>query len=357
MAVDTIKSRVKAFFRLSFGGRKRLENSSLDCEFEKTEDDSEQASYNLQLTSSFFRDIPIEIRKMIYGLTWEVPYEDRYHSPRGRHIHFQDGHWSNTRCVMFEEDEDLDSIQKNSKGNLIMWQERLSSTWGIRHWRCEERIQHKRNKSVDRTNFMSMMLVCKRMFPEIVESIFESHQFLFNDLFSAHRFFIYSPSPYVSHIRNLDLSLNLAFHDYAPFITKLPRSRVRELWEALGRISFLHNLRISLDIYDRGPWRKIPEQGVTAQLKDLDVLRDFTLELPPELAIKTDAPNMQNLDPLEETPFKVIRRPPLRYWQFGPGEVEHFKWETHRKGRQSHCFITLAREARHIPNPYLIDFF
>ncbi|KAI5856735.1 hypothetical protein GGS23DRAFT_390173 [Durotheca rogersii] len=374
MAID-IPLKVKALFRPRLAKRRRPSDlASPPCQHSKKPRDEpaptpdtaagDRVSLDLQLSSPFFRDVPIEIRKMIYDLVWRDPYEDAYHSPRGRHIHFQEGRWSNTRCVMYDDDEDLDWIQKNMDripssraGDMVMWQKRLSSTWGSRHWRCEERIRHERQKSVDQTNFMSMMLVCKRMFPEVVESIFESYQFLFNDIYTAHRFFVYSPSPHVSHIRNLDLTLNLGFHEYAPFITDLPKSRVRELWEALGRISCLHNLRISLDIYDRGPWRKIPEQRVVAQLRDLRVLNNFTLELPPPLPIRVDPPNMHSLDAEEEAPFRVVRRPPLRYWQFMPGEVEHFRWETRTKGQQSHCFITPTREARHIPNPYLIDFF
>ncbi|KAI2633556.1 hypothetical protein GGS26DRAFT_597819 [Hypomontagnella submonticulosa] len=371
MAVGSIQLKVKSFFRPSLKKRRRPSNSSSDYEHKKLKNVSTPAVHNdggvgldLQLASPFFRDLPIEIRKMIYGFVWEGRHDDKYHTPRGRHIHFQNGHWLNTRCVMYEDDEDLDLIQKNmdiihdsGKGDLVMWQKRLASTWGSRHWRCEERIEYGRQKSVDHTDFMSMMLVCKRMFPEAVESIFESHQFLFNDFFSAHRFFVYNPSPYIPHMRHLDLSLSLPFHEYTPFIVNAPKSRVRELWEAIGRISCLHSLRISLDIYDRGPWRKIPERAVAVQLKDLEVLKTFTVELPPSLPIKVHPPNMQPLDPQEKTPFKVVRRPALRYWQFSPGEVERFKWETHTKGQQTHCFISLDEGARNIPNPFLLDFF
>ncbi|KAI1103817.1 hypothetical protein F4804DRAFT_332867 [Jackrogersella minutella] len=374
MAVRDIQSRVKTFFRPSLAKRRRpssfssqreqkREHKKVKDEFTPTHDsnaagDDDGSVFDIQLASPFFRSLPLEIRKMIYSLVWVGRYDHQYHIARGRHLNFQNGHWTNTRCVMYEDDEDLDLLQKNmdmihssGKGDLIMWQRRLSSTWGSRHWRCEERIQYGGRTSVDRTDFMSMMLVCKRMFPEVVGSIFESHQFLLNDFFSAHRFFVYKPSPYISHMRHLDLSLNLPFHEYAPFIVEGPKSRVRELWEALEHIQCLHTLRVSLDIYDRGAWRKIPERNVTAQLKELKVLRNFTLELPPSLPIKTHPPNMQNLDAQEEMPFSVVRRPPLRYWQFNPGEVERFTWETHTKGRQSHCFIALAREARNIPNP------
>ncbi|KAI1206049.1 uncharacterized protein F4807DRAFT_243707 [Annulohypoxylon truncatum] len=380
MAIGSVKSRVRSFFRPGLAKRRRSSNTSSECEHKKIKNELmapaqtdainnaavgiDGVGLDMQLASPFFRNLPIEIRRMIYNLVWTGPYDHKYHAGRGRHIHFQNGHWINARCVMYEDDEDLDLLQKNmdsmhssGKGDLVMWQRRLASTWGCRHWRCEERMQYERRKSVDHTDFMSMMLVCKRMFPEVVESIFESHQFLFNDFFSAHRFFVYNPSPYIPYMRHLDLSLNLPFHEYAPFVIDAPKSRVRELWKALERISCLHTLRISLDIYDRGAWRKIPERGVTEQLRNLKVLKDFTLELPPSLPIKADIPNMHNLDAQGEEPFTVVRRPPLRYWQFTPGQVERFTWDTHTKGQQSHCFITLAREARNVPNPYLLDFF
>ncbi|KAI1474874.1 hypothetical protein F4774DRAFT_398980 [Daldinia eschscholtzii] len=371
MAVGTIQLKVKSFFHSNHKRRRRLSSPSPEYEHKKlkntstsTVGDDGSPKLDLQLASPFFRQLPIEIRRMIYDLVWGNPHDHKYHTLRGRHIHFVDGHWVNMRCVMYKDDEDLDFIQKNmdivhntGHGNLLMWQKRLASTWGGRHWRCEERVQYGTQKPVDGTSFMSMMLVCKRMFPEVMESILESHQFIFNDFFSAHRFFTYNPSPYITSIRHLDLSLSLPFYEYAPFIVDRPRSRVRELWEALERISCLHSLRVSLDIYDHGPWRKIPERGVTAQLRDLEVLGNFTVELPPSLPIKTHTPNMQDLDSQEELPFKVVRRPPLRYWQFTPGDVERFGWKTHKKGQQNHCFITLDRTVRRIPNPYLLDLF
>ncbi|KAI1383830.1 uncharacterized protein F4822DRAFT_433765 [Hypoxylon trugodes] len=371
MAVALVPSKVRSFFRPGLKKRRRSSNSSTECEPKKLKDASTHTTHDdtkvgpdLQPNSKFFRDLPIEIRRMIYDLVWIGSYDHKYHAVRGRHLHFQNGHWHNTRCVMYEDDEDLDLIQKNmdrihgsGRGDLLMWQRRLSSTWGSRHWRCEERMQYGGKSNIDRTNFMSMMLVCKRMFPEVVESILESHQFIFNDFFSAHRFFVYDPSPYIPHIRHLDLSLNLPFHAYAPLITGGPKSRTRDLFDALRGVSCLHSVRISLDIYDRGPWRKIPEKVIAAQLKDLKVLKTFTLELPPLLPIKVHPSNMESLDGQEDTSFKVIRRPPLRYWQFNPGEVDRFTWETHTKGRESHCFIIMDREGMSIPNPYLLDFF
>ncbi|KAI2614793.1 uncharacterized protein GGS25DRAFT_517650 [Hypoxylon fragiforme] len=406
MAVGLIPSKVRSFFRRLLEKRRRrrkASNCSSPLENEKPKHESasapaQNASDNTavpdsQLASPFLSWLPIEVRQMIYGLVWNGPYDHKYHNPRGRHVHFQDGHWTNTRCVMYEDDENLDFIQNNmdkihssGKGDLLMWQRRLSSTWGCRHWRCEERVRYGKPTSIDRTNFMSMMLVCKRMFPEVTSSILESHQLIFTDLFSAHRFFVSpspSTSPYLSRIRHLDLSLTLPFYEYAPFTLDPPssnKSRVRELGDALRRrIACLHSLRVALDVYDRGPWRKIPERAVVAQLRGLSLsLRrggGFTLELPPELAIKVHLPNMQGLDEDEDGDgdgdggwggFRVVRRPRLRYWQFVPGEVERFTWKVEgrekggrgrERGGEGHCYIALEGGQRDIANPYLVDFF
>lgn len=121
MALGKIQSKVKSFFHSNLHKRRRPSSISSECENKKPKNESTLTVYNddggsgfnQQLTSSFFRDLPIEIRKMIYGLVWLGQWDHKYHS-RGRHLHFQNGHWTNTRCVMYEDDENLDLIQRNS---------------------------------------------------------------------------------------------------------------------------------------------------------------------------------------------------------------------------------------------------
>ncbi|KAI5919144.1 hypothetical protein F4810DRAFT_688559 [Camillea tinctor] len=320
-----------------------------------------------QPNSLFFQKLPIEVRKTIYSYIWLGAYDNMYHVPNGRHIIFKEGRWYNMRCVMSEVDEDRDFIQKtmdyiyeSGQGDLLMWQRRLSSTWGSRHWRCEERIEYGSMGAIDRTDFGSMMLVCKRMYPEVVESVFESHKFIFNDLFTAHRFFVHQPSPYVSHLRDLDITLHTSFRECSPLAINLPKNRVREVINAVKSLPSLHSLRISVDICDRGPWRKLPERDLAIHFKACQALKKFVVEFPPLLAGKTYLFDGQDLDTdaanPESTsmPFTVIRRPPLRYWQFHPGEVEHFKWEMFKRGSQPHCRITLAKSGTAISNPYLV---
>ncbi|KAH9889709.1 hypothetical protein F4778DRAFT_773306 [Xylariomycetidae sp. FL2044] len=396
MAVG-IPLKVKSYFRPKLQKRtRRVSNSSPGCESGENKKrlvDSpppiEKALpepvpvIDEQLDCTFLQKLPIEIRKIIYTYVWHGDYDNKYHVPKGRHIHFKDGHWTNTRCVMFRMDEDLELIQKNmdrahSSGadhQIHLWQRRLSSTWGSRHWRCEERVEYGRPTSVDKTDFGSMMMVCKRMYPEIMESFLENRKFIFNDFYSAHWFFVERPSPFVPYIRDLDLTLSMPFHEYASLILGAPRRcRLAELCDALKTITCLHHLRLSFDIYDRGPWRKVPERVLAARLEGLRALKGFTIELPPSLPIKTLLPfDMQEEEDLGSggdgsssgsektttTPFEVVRRPALRYWQFSPGEVERFVWETNEeeKGDQRHCWITLMKDARLISNPYLMDFY
>ncbi|KAI1637894.1 hypothetical protein F4809DRAFT_649671 [Biscogniauxia mediterranea] len=322
--------------------------------------------FSEQPDSSFFQKLPIEIRKTIYSYIWRGAYDHMYHVPNGRHIIFKKGRWFNMRCVMSEVDEDHDLIQKNmdyiyetGHGDLLMWQRRLSSTWGYRHWRCEERIEYGQIGAIDRTDFGSVMLVCKRMYPEVVESIFESHKFIFNDLFSAHRFFVHHPSPHISHLRHLDLTLHTPFRECSPLVINTPRSRVKEVIDYVKSLPCLHTLRVSIDICDRGPWRKLPERDLAMHLQGCRALRQFTVEFPPLLlAGKTHLFEGQDLPAAGQdtatTPFVILRRPPLRYWQFHPGEVERFRWETFRRDNQPHCRITLAKSGTAISNPYLV---
>ncbi|TRX93516.1 hypothetical protein FHL15_005488 [Xylaria flabelliformis] len=355
-----------------------------------------------QNDSPFFQKLPLEIRKMIYAYVWQGPCDHMYHESNGRHLHFKDGHWVHTRCVMYQEDdEDLDLIQKQmdlirdtGRGDLLLWQRRLASTWGQRHWRCAERIEYGRPTSIDRTDLGALMIACKKMHPEVIESFIECHKIIFNDVFSAYRFLLRPGSSRpIRHLRNLDLTLSLRFHELAPFMAIGPsetddnddiaerttllgakNSRLGAILDALAEYpTCLHSLRISLDVYDRGPWRKIPERALASHLARIPVRRgkrgevNYIVELPSALPIRTHYAGLQELEDVGEaakvdknrveSAFEVIRRPALRYWQFNPGEVEHFTWETcHGEKRHQHCWIALSKATRLISNPYLIDF-
>lgn len=198
-----------------------------------------------------------------------------------------------------------------------------------------------------------------------MQSFFEYYTFMLNDLYSAYKFLSYTPSPFVTHIRNLELTLNMRYCQYAPWIPPAEDEDggdmehwigyntgwVRKICSSLAQIQCLHNLRVSLDIQDHGAWRKIPERNLAAELSKIRVLCDFSVELPPDLPFYAQALKGQMLDSEEEegepTRFKVIRRPPLRYWDFHPGEIEKFAWETHTNPNNNftNCGIAVFRGA------------
>lgn len=234
----------------------------------------------------------------------------------------------------------------------------------------------------------------------MVQSFLEHHKIIFNDLFSAHRFLVPSGRPYplIQHLRNLELNLSVPFHELTPFmiigcpdtddnnhhgdttsLRKAKNGRLGAIFSAIAEHpTSLHSLRVSLDIYDRGPWRKIPERALASELERIPVRRgkrgevNYTVELPTALPIRTHYAGLKNLEEEEDEsqnpetgerraapplPFHITRRPALRYWQFSPGEVDHFTWETCQgEKKRSHCWIALDKTTRSIPNPYLVDF-
>jgi hypothetical protein len=361
---------VKSLFRPKLGKRRRTSASSVEMEKKPREDmmsapepeKLREPVVDEQLHSSFLQKLPVEIRTMIYSYLWQNKHDHHYHVPNGRHIHFKNGRWVNARCVMNAADEDPDFIQKQmdaavttDRGHMHMWQNRLASTWGHRHWRCEERINHSRKGFIFRSDFASLIIVCKRMYPEVMESIFRTHTFFFNDTFSAHRFLVTHPPQLVQHMRNLDLTLCTRSGDYSVVAhdkSAEAECRLNDIWASLGRMHSLKTLRVSLDVYDRGPWRIIPEQGAIEGLRNLRVLQDFKVELPPKMPLQNIVYPDHVIDE-DEVPFTVVRRPPLRYWEFSPWHVERFQWETQIDGDITSCWITLLTDTTPIKNPYL----
>ncbi|RYP04582.1 hypothetical protein DL765_010138 [Monosporascus sp. GIB2] len=346
--------KVRSFFRPKLGKRSRSAraiNSSLEVEWKEkpqlwaTHDelaasdnavvvsDQDVDSVNPQLNSPFLQKLPLEIRRMVYEYVWSNTQDHMFHVPNGRHVYFQRGRWRNIRCVMHEMDEDPDFIQKQM--------DMIYESGGADSDNDELRVND------------------GDLYPEVMQSIFESHQFHFNDLYSAYRFFVSHPPAFVSHMRHLDLTFDMSFADYAPFIFETASKRknhITPIWKALGDMNCLQNLRVSFDVYDRGPWRTLPESNVTKGVLDLRVVNNFTVELPASMPIYNMLFEKQELSGDGGVPFEIVRRPALRYWEFHPHEVERFRWDTHAKGNLKVCWVTLLNSSRRIPNPYMIDF-
>ena len=122
-----------------------------------------------QHQSVFFRELPLEIRRSIYHYLW---------ARHGQHFHWYTdrGRPAIAKCVMSELDEDDDLIQKQMDMvhaspfpdtikaiQMTMWQRRLTSSWGRRHWRCEERLETESRRRLRTPHFMAAILICKKM--------------------------------------------------------------------------------------------------------------------------------------------------------------------------------------------------
>lgn len=309
-----------------------------------------------QLGSMFLQKFPIEIRKMIYSYLWIQPEDDQFLVPNGRHLYYDQGHWTSTRCVMRPDDEDpehiqgvMDRIHAGGPGDLHMWMKRnTGGVWGRGHWRCEERTRGPREARVDRAGFASAAMVCRRMYHEVLESAFELHRWFLCDAGSAHRFLAQRPPDCSRSIRHLDLNLTLSNAEYTSLL-KGRRGRITQVWEALSNLYTIHSLRIALDARGDGPWRMLPEEEVVGPLRSLRVLGDFTLELPALLPMADHV--FGHLPPLDEDPadpFRVVRRSPLRYWAWDMSEpVQRFRWETYydaEKGLDDSCIVVHGQE-------------
>lgn len=124
-----------------------------------------------QAGSLFLQKLPLEIRRLIYQQVWQNTKTDKhYYQPNGRHLSFERGRWHSRRCVMVPADEDLDFIQEaidTAYNATKLEQVReghswLRSSWGHRHWRCERRMWRPATR-IDRTDFSSLLIACKRM--------------------------------------------------------------------------------------------------------------------------------------------------------------------------------------------------
>ncbi|KAJ3579064.1 hypothetical protein NPX13_g1502 [Xylaria arbuscula] len=91
--------------------------------------------------------------------------------------------------------------------------------------------------------------------------------------------------------------------DNTTSLTKAKSSRLGAIFSAIAEHSTcLHSLRVSLDVYDRGPWRKLPERALASELERIRVRRgkrgevNYTLELPPALPIRTHYAGLRYLE-------------------------------------------------------------
>lgn len=180
-------------------------------------------------------------------------------------------------------------------------------------------------------------------------SIFESHTFLFNDISSAHHFFVVKSSSFLGSIRSLDISLVLPYVEYRSYSHAggpQPATRLDAIQEALARITF-RDLRISLDVQDRQCWRQIPEAVILNSLGEVRVLNRGIVELPALFPGSRDQHWELNGG---NGKFQVQRRSLIRYWNFNPRKIERLTWNA-AKGTDTSCWIA-SDSMGYIPNPW-----
>ncbi|KAI0832254.1 hypothetical protein F5Y06DRAFT_290390 [Hypoxylon sp. FL0890] len=187
-----------------------------------------RATANLQLGSSLFGKLPLEIRDMIYSECWKVSGLKQHVFIRGSSL----THWPCT-LASDEADERLEELQRmvqiqevppRSRTRALLldekWAARFSSPW-YDHWCCEEDMKEKmfhndgtyqgHPSHSRRTLFLPILLVCKRTYLEAHHSLYASVTLTFTDLAAAHACLALSPSTVASQLRSLAFSLVLPF--------------------------------------------------------------------------------------------------------------------------------------------------
>lgn len=151
-------------------------------------------------------------------------------------------------------------------------------------------------------------------YPEVLASLLEYHNFIINDLISAHWFLVRRASPLLHHIRNLDLSLSAPPYAYGAFY-KMGKAakdtRLSMVLDVLQQCDCLHVVRVSFDLWDREKWINISEDALLPQLRDLRVTREFIVELP---YVSVNNGHANNAALLRKGTLQIQRRPKLRYW-------------------------------------------
>jgi hypothetical protein len=159
-----------------------------------------------------------------------------------------------------------------------------------------------------------------------MESIFESHTFLFNSLPTAYTFFVSQPSPYIYHLRNIDVALVIPFADYHDFLDLRAggrRGALAALMSVLSSMNLRH-VRLSFDISDRKWWRKVPETRILGDCATFSVSKSFIVELPASMPDADRADRQSEGD--GRFPFDLQRRSRLRYHEVCLDRVERLTW-------------------------------
>ncbi len=301
-----------------------------------------QATANLQLGSSFFGKLPLEIREMVYSEFWIVS------NPR-QHIFSHKGHLAHYPCLLVagkddERIEEFNQLWRNRRrlrtGSMVVdekWASRFSSTWND-HWRCEEEMLFDSSQN-RRTLFLSALLTCKRMsvsyicnvltslcgwlifylrYIEALRGLYASIALVFTDLETAHHFLVASPTSTVPFLRSLHFSFVVPYDTLHQHRYHSSNSPDPGPWAGLCialsnlvRFDSLRRVTLRLDLADDRYWWQVRERWVLSAIRGM-LARCLTVQLP-EITVEQDWLKPYQYVKGDKTPFRLERYPRLQW--------------------------------------------
>ncbi|KAI1497756.1 hypothetical protein F5X99DRAFT_421092 [Biscogniauxia marginata] len=293
-----------------------------------------QAPADLQLRSTFFGRLPLEIREMIYTECWVA-------SGLKQHVFSCDGRLAHSLCVLAPGEVDTRNeeiyrmCRQNGRGSRSRfltvdkrWASRFSSTWND-HWRCEEEMlstKGAKGHGHQRTLFLPMLLACRRTYLEAFYSLYTSIALVFTNLHTAHHCLVAYPSPWVKLLRSLTFSLSVPYetlHQHRFYSTP---SQCPSFWAELStalsnlaRFASLDEVTIRLDLSDGRHWSEVRERWIFCAIRGI-LARCLTVQLPEVTHI--DGLRCYQYLKGDKTPFRLERYPRLQWINIGNGRVE-----------------------------------
>lgn len=200
-----------------------------------------------QLQSTFFGKLPLEIRRQIYEELW-------LSSGLNQHIYQKRGRFSHCPCVTDHDAADeRDDIVENYRLEKSLTNSdsftdtalhrKLASPW-TKHYRCEENLTQ---NGAPPNPFLLTLLSCKRMYLEAMDSMGEHLTFNFTSFQAAYDFVVLGRNaPFANKVRRLNFSFYLSRQEINNFLP-WNSSRWQQLWECLGQLSELREVKLWLD--------------------------------------------------------------------------------------------------------------
>lgn len=316
---------------------------------------------NAQLQSSFFSALPLEIRQSIYGYLWLATGSIQHVYKSGNSSFAPLSH---CKCIADPDAEDIREAElarllntppadpttveggigpgsKDERDAINDWRFRGVSSWS-HHWECEEEPPILRaiegsesGRKEEETNakqpqgrilvqefspFLAILLTCKRMHEEAIDSIYDDTTFAFIGTDPLSRFLTTTASESLVRINKLQLVWRAPIATYMELDAEeavAERIKWNELWTDVAlKLPRLKELQIwAYPYYPRYP---MPHEEWFKPLHQFGKVPKFDVSL--RWFQDHATPDTGPLDFLEAAPFHYDRIPPL---QENP---QHFHW-------------------------------